>query len=145
MRPTVWNGARDSRGSTRIGIFVVSDALTCSKEAFVPHRGSGLAVSTEQLHAVRDMLSDELVDADSVRVDLSEPNLAKFVVSVGEQQRYRLAVTREFFTVYQTPNAVIAELEIRFVARELRDNPERWLLLDRDGPPVMFDPSGTTS
>ena len=111
----------------------------------MPQRGSGLAVSTEQLHAVRDMLSDELVDADSVRVDLSEPNLAKFVVSVGEQQRYRLAVTREFFTVYQTPNAVIAELEIRFVARELRDNPERWLLLDRDGPPVMFDPSGTTS
>ncbi len=48
------------------------------------------------------MLSDELVDADSVRVDLSEPNLAKFVVSVGEQ-RCRLAVTREFFTVCQTP------------------------------------------
>ena len=111
----------------------------------MPQRGSGLAVSTEQLHAVRDMLSDELVDADSVRVDLSEPNLAKFVVSVGEQERYRLAVTREFFTVCQTPIAVISELEIRFVARELRDNPERWLLLDRDGPPVMFDPSGTKS
>ena len=58
----------------------------------MPQRGSGLAVSTEQLHAVRDMLSDELLDADSVRVDLSEPNLFKFVVSVGEQQRYRLAV-----------------------------------------------------
>ncbi len=91
------------------------------------------------------MLSDELDDADSVRVDLSEPNLAKFVVSVGEQQRYRLAVTREFFTACQTTIGVISELEIRFVARELRDNPERWLLLDRDGPPVIFDPSGTKS
>ncbi len=70
----------------------------------MPQRGSGLAVSKEQLHAVRDTLSDELVDADSVCVDLSEPNLAKFVVSVGEQQRYRLAVTREFFTVCQTPH-----------------------------------------
>ncbi len=145
MRPTVWNGARDSRGSTRIGIFVVSDALTCSKEAFVPHRGSGLAVSTDQLHAVQETLSDELPDADSVRLDVNEPKLAKFVLSVGEQQRYRLAVTHEFFTAYQTPNAVIAELEIRFVARELRDNPERWLLLGRDGPPVVFDPCGTTS
>lgn len=111
----------------------------------MPHRGSGLVPSTEQLHAVRDMLSDELLDADSVRVDLSEPNLAKFVVSVGEQQLYRLAVTREFFMVCETPSAVMSELEIRFVARELRDNPERWLLLDRDGPPVLFDPSGTTS
>ena len=90
-------------------------------------------------------MSDELSDTDSVRVDVHDPNLAKFVVSVGEQQRYRLAVTHEFFTVYQTPNAVIAELEIRFVARELRDNPETWLLLGHDGPPVLFDPCGTTS
>ncbi len=104
-----------------------------------------MATTEEQLHAVQETLSDELPDSDSVRVDVNDPNLAKFVVSVGEQQRYRLAVTHEFFTVYQTPNAVIAELEIRFVARELRDNPERWLLLGRDGPPVAFDPCGTTS
>ena len=104
-----------------------------------------MAITEEQLHAVQETLSDELPDTDSVRVDVNDPNLAKFVVSVGEQQRYRLAVTHEFFTVYQTPNAVIAELEIRFVARELRDNPETWLLLGRDGPPVLFDPCGTTS
>ncbi len=104
-----------------------------------------MAITEEQLHAVQETLSDELPDSDSVRVDMNDPNLAKFVVSVGEQQRYRLAVTHEFFTAYQTPNTVIAELEIRFVARELRDNPERWLLLGRDGPPVMFDPFGTTS
>ncbi len=72
-----------------------------------------------------------------MRVDVNEPDLAKFVVSVGEQQRYRLAVTHEFFSVFQTPNAIISELETRFVARELRDNPERWLLLSRDGPPGL--------
>ncbi len=104
-----------------------------------------MAMSEEQLHAVQETLSDELPDADSVHVDVNEPNLAKFVVLVGEQQRYRLAVTHDFFTVYQTPNAVIAELETRFVARELRDNPKRWLLLGREGPPVLFDPFGTTS
>ena len=82
-------------------------------------------------------MSDELPDADSVRVDVNEPKLIKFVVLVGKQQRYRLAVTDDFFTVYHTPTAVISELEIRFVARELRDNPERWLLLGRDGPPVV--------
>ena len=96
-----------------------------------------MAITEEQLHAVQETLSDELPDADSVHVDVNEPNLAKFVVLVGEQQRYRLAVTHDFFTVYQTPNPVIAELETRFVARELRDNPERWLLLGRDGPPVL--------
>ncbi len=98
-----------------------------------------MAITEEQLHAVQETLSDELPDADSVRVDVNEPNLAKFVVLVGKQQRYRLAVTHDFFTVYQTPNAVISELEIRFVARELRDNPERWLLLGRDGPPVVVE------
>ena len=82
-------------------------------------------------------MSEELPDADNVHVDVNEANLAKFVVLVGEQQRYRLAVTHDFFAVYQTPNAVISELEIRFVARELRDNPQRWLLLGRDGPPVI--------
>ena len=96
-----------------------------------------MVITEEQLHAVQETLSDELPDADSVHVDVNEPNLAKFVVLVGEQQRYRLAVTHDFFTVYQTPNAVIAELETRFVARELRDNPERWLLLGRNGPPVF--------
>ncbi|MFB3107529.1 MAG: hypothetical protein ACE1ZA_21755 [Pseudomonadales bacterium] len=96
-----------------------------------------MAITEEQLHAVRETLSDELPDADSVRVDVNEPDLVKFVVLVGEQQRYRLAVTHDFFTVYQTPNAVIAELEIRFVARELRDHPQRWLLLGRNGPPVF--------
>ena len=104
-----------------------------------------MAITQEQLHAVQETLSDELPDADSVRVDVNEPNLVKFVVLVGEQQRYRLAVTHDFFTVYQTPNAVIAELETRFVARELRDNPHRWLLLGRDGPPELFDPFETTS
>ncbi len=34
----------------------------------------GPAVSTEQLHAVRDMSSDELVDTDSLRVE-SKPTL----------------------------------------------------------------------
>ncbi len=96
-----------------------------------------MAITEEQLHAVQETLSDELPDADSVRVDVNEPNLAKFVVLVGKQQRYRLAVTDDFFTVCQTPTAVISELEIRFVARELRDNPERWLLLGREGPPVV--------
>ncbi len=96
-----------------------------------------MAITEEQLHAVRETLSDELPDADSVRVDVNEPDLVKFVVLVSGQQRYRLAVTHDFFTVYQTPNAVISELEIRFVARELRDNPQRWLLLDRNGPPVF--------
>ena len=64
---------------------------------------------------------------------MNEANLARFVL------RYRLAVTQEFFAVYQTPNAIISELETRFVARELRDNPEIWLLLGRDGPPVPVD------
>ncbi len=96
-----------------------------------------MAITEEQLQAVQETLSDELPDADSVRVDVNEPNVAKFVVLVGKQQRYRLGVTHDFFTVYQTPNAVIAELETRFVARELRDNPEKWLLLGRDGPPVV--------
>ncbi len=96
-----------------------------------------MAITEEQLHAVQGTLSDELPDAESVRVDANEPNLVKFVVLVGKQQRYRLAVTHDFFTAYETPNAVISELETRFVARELRDNPERWLLLDRDGPPVF--------
>ena len=59
---------------------------------------------------------------------MNEANLARFVLSLGEQQRYRLAVTQEFFAVYQTPNAIISELETRFVARELRDNPEIWLI-----------------
>jgi hypothetical protein len=98
-----------------------------------------MAITEEQLHAVRETLSDELPDADSVRVDVNEPDLVKFVVLVSEQQRYRLAVTHDFFTVYQTPNAVISELEIRFVARELRDNPESWLVLGRDGPPVVVE------
>ena len=96
-----------------------------------------MAITEEQLHAVQETLSEELPDADNVHVDVNEANLAKFVVLVGEQQRYRLAVTHDFFAVYQTPNAVISELEIRFVARELRDNPQRWLLLGRDGPPVI--------
>ncbi len=96
-----------------------------------------MAITEEQLHAVQETLSDELPDADSVRVDINKTNLPKFVALVGAQQRYRLAVTHAFFAVYQTPNAVIAELETRFVTRELRDNPERWLLLDRDGPPVF--------
>ena len=104
-----------------------------------------MAITEEQLHAVQETLLDELPDTDSVRVDVNEPNLVKFVVLVSEQQRYRLAVTHEFFAVYQPPNAVISELETRFVARELRDNPERWLLLGREGPPVLFDPFGTTS
>ncbi len=69
-----------------------------------------MAITEEQLHAVQQTLSDELPDADSVRVDVNEPNLAKFVVLVDEQQRYRLAVTHDFFTLYQTPNTVIAEL-----------------------------------
>ena len=96
-----------------------------------------MAIAEEQLSAVQETLSDELPDADSVRVDVIEPNLAKFVVLVGKQQRYRLAVTHDFFTAYQNPNAIISELETRFVARELRDNPERWLLLGREGPPVV--------
>ena len=96
-----------------------------------------MVITEEQLHAVQETLSDELPDADSVRVDVNEPNLAKFVVLVGKQQRYRLAVTLDFFTAYQNPNAIISELETRFVARELRDNPEQWLLLGRDGPPVV--------
>ena len=104
-----------------------------------------MSISEEQFHAVQETLSDELTGADSVRVDVSEASLAKFVVLVGQQRRYRLAVRHEFFTVYQTRNAVISELETRFVARELRDNPERWLLLGREGPPVLFDPFGTTS
>ncbi len=98
-----------------------------------------MAITEEQLRAVQETLSDELPDADSVRVDVNESNLAKFVVLVDKQQRYRLAVKHDFFTVYQTPNAVISELEIRFVARELRDNPERWLLLGREGPPVVVE------
>ncbi len=96
-----------------------------------------MAITEEQLHAVQETLSDELPDADSVRVNVNEPNLVKFVVLVGEQERYRLAVTHEFFAVFQTPNAVISELETRFVTRELRDNPQRWLLLGRNGPPVF--------
>ena len=95
-----------------------------------------MEVTEDQLHAVKETLSDELPDADSALVDVNEANLARFVLSVGEQQRYRLAVTQEFFAVHQTPNAIISELETRFVARELRDNPEIWLLLGRDGPPV---------
>ncbi len=98
-----------------------------------------MAITEEQLHAVQETLSDELPDADSVCVDVNEPDLVKFVVLAGEQQRYRLAVTRDFFTVYQTSNAVISELETRFVARELRDNPERWLLLGLNGPPVVVE------
>ncbi len=98
-----------------------------------------MKVTEEQLHAVKETLSDELPDADSALVDVNEPNLARFVLSVGDQQRYQLAVTHEFFAVYQTPNAIISELETRFVARELRDNPEIWLLLGRDGPPVPVD------
>ncbi len=96
-----------------------------------------MAIAEEQLSAVQETLSDELPDADSVHVDVNEPDLAKFIVLVGDKQRYRLAVTDNFFTVYQTPNAIIAELETRFVARELRDNPEKWLVLGRDGPPVV--------
>ncbi len=98
-----------------------------------------MKVTEEQLHSVKETLSDELPDADSALVDVNEPNLARFVLSVGDQQRYQLAVTHEFFAVYQTPNAIISELETRFVARELRDNPEIWLLLGRDGPPVPVD------
>ena len=55
-----------------------------------------MAITEEQLHAAQETLADELPDADSVRVDVNEPNLAKFVVLVGEQQRYRLAVTHSF-------------------------------------------------
>ncbi len=100
-----------------------------------------MKVTEEQLHAVKETLSDELPDADGALVDVTEPNLVRFVLSVGDQQRYRLAVTHEFFAVYQTPNAIISELETRFVARELRDNPNRWLLLGREGPPVpVADP-----
>ena len=95
-----------------------------------------MEVTEEQLNAVKETLSDELPDADTALVAANEANLTRFVLSVGEQQRYRLAVTHEFFAVYQTANAIISELETRFVARELRDNPERWLLLGRDGPPV---------
>lgn len=32
---------------------------------------------------------------------MNEANLARFVLSVGKQQRYRLAVTQEFLAVYQ--------------------------------------------
>jgi len=95
-----------------------------------------MKVTKEQLHAVKETLSDELPDADGALVAVNEASLTRFVLSVGEQQRYRLAVTHEFFAVYQTANAIISELETRFVARELRDNPDRWLLLGRDGPPV---------
>ncbi len=98
-----------------------------------------MRVTEEQLHAVKETLSDELPDADTALVAVNEANLTRFVLSVGEQQRYQLAVTHEFFAVYQTPNAIISELETRFVARELRDNPEIWLLLGRDGPPVPVD------
>ncbi len=80
-----------------------------------------MEVTEEQLHAVKETLSDELPDADSALVDVNEANLARFVLSAGEQQRYRLAVTQQFFAVYQTPNAIISELETRFVARELRE------------------------
>ena len=98
-----------------------------------------MEVTEEQLHAVKETLSDELPDADTALVAVNEDNLTRFVLSVGEQQRYQLAVTHEFFAVYETPNAIISELETRFVARELRDNPERWLLLGREGPPVLVD------
>ncbi len=100
-----------------------------------------MVITEEQLHAVQETLSDELPDTDSVRVDVNDPNLAKFVVSVGEQQRYRLAVTHEFFTVYQTPKAVIAELEIRFVARE-RLAVSRWLVYSRFIAPTGHPSSG---
>ena len=80
-----------------------------------------MKVTKEQLHAVTETLSDELPDTDGALCAVNEANLTRFVLSVGEQQRYRLAVTHEFFAVYQTANAIISELETRFVARELRD------------------------
>jgi hypothetical protein len=55
------------------------------------------------------------------------------------QSHYLLAVAREFFEGHPTPAAIVAQIETRSVARELRDHPNRSLLLPRLGPPAPID------
>jgi hypothetical protein len=58
------------------------------------------------------------------------------------QSHYLFAVAREFFEGHPTPAAIVAQIDTRSVARELRDHPNRWLLLPRLGPPAPIDGAG---
>jgi len=55
------------------------------------------------------------------------------------QSRYLLVVAREFFEASSDASRDCPQIETRFVARELRDHPNRWLLLPRLGPPAPID------
>ena len=92
-----------------------------------------------QVRAVEEWLAEEFPQALAVETDMGSPALAKFTVAIDSQSRYLLAVAREFFEDHPTPAAIVAQIETRFVARELRDHPNRWLLLPRLGPPAPID------
>ena len=99
-----------------------------------------MAITENQLQVMREALESELADVDGVRAAMSGEDLATFIGLVGSEERYRLAVTADFFAAFSAGEAIVAELETRFVARELRDHPAIWLILDRDGPPDLMDP-----
>jgi hypothetical protein len=99
-----------------------------------------MAITENHLQVMREALESELTDANGVRAAMSGDDLATFIGLVGAEERYRLAVTADFFAAFGATSAIVAELETRFVARELRDHPSIWLILDRDGPPGLMDP-----
>ena len=98
-----------------------------------------MSVLEDQLRAIEEWLAEEFPQALAVETDIGSLALAKFTVAIDSQSRYLLAVAREFFKDHATPAAIVSELETRFVARELRDHPNTWLLLRRVGPPEPIE------
>lgn len=98
-----------------------------------------MSILEDQVRAVEEWLAEEFPQALAVETDMGSPALAKFTVAIDSQSRYLLAVAREFFEDHPTPAAIAAQIETRFVARELRDHPNTWLLLRRVGPPEPIE------
>lgn len=97
-----------------------------------------MTVFEDQVRAVEEWLAEEFPRA-LIESDLGSPTLAKFTVAIDSQSRYLLAIAAEFFDDNATPAAIVSEMETRFVARELRDHPNTWLLVQRVGRPVFVN------
>jgi hypothetical protein len=94
-----------------------------------------VTVFEDQGRAVEEWLAEEFPRALAIESNLGSPSLATFTVTIDSQSRYLLAIAAEFFDDNATPAAIVSEMETRFVARELRDHPNTWLLVQRVGPP----------
>ncbi|MGH7546940.1 MAG: hypothetical protein ACREMM_02040 [Gemmatimonadales bacterium] len=100
---------------------------------------SAVTLFEDQARAVEEWLAEEFPQALAIESDPGLPTLAKFTVTIDLRLRYLLAIAAEFFDDNATPAVIVSKMETRFVARELRDHPDTWLLVHRVGPPVLLN------